>query len=513
MTDFRQLLPQSGQGGLFFQEALLFGFREESGGDGVGAEPEIGGVLSQKQPILRPAGEHAVGFRRAAGHEIINQHADIGFIAREDEVAFSSEAAGGIDSRHESLGGGLFVARSAIDLSGEVEARDAFGFQGAVELGWGAVVVFDGIARAEDFAGFEPLNRAEEGQLDRIGQARRDPVDVKFPGMEALRFQKDRMGGFFRKPHDLILDGRAIARADSFDDPAIHRGFVQVSPDDFVGFGVRSRQPAGNLFHVEHSIPPGIEGKEIVGVFFEEFGPVGEERGGRIAVLAGEGGEINASCEEASRGAGFEAFDGKAQFAEAITEGRGAIAHSAPGLLAKADVEESTEEGARGDHNRAGEVAEGEGGFEADDLIVFNKEAGDIALLEIEVRGVFQEGFEAELVGFFIALGAGGADARAFGSVEEAELDGCRVGIFGHDATEGIDFAHDVAFCQSANGRIAGHLADGVRILGEEKGRATEAGGGESGLHTGVTRSNDGDIVGFRIDEIAQSRGRMVSRA
>ena len=41
-------------------------------------EALIGVVGAQMQPVFRPAGEHPIGFTRAAGDEIINHNTHIG---------------------------------------------------------------------------------------------------------------------------------------------------------------------------------------------------------------------------------------------------------------------------------------------------------------------------------------------------------------------------------------------------------------------------------------------------
>ena len=121
--------------------------------------------------------------------------------------------------------------------------------------------------------------------------------------------------------------------------------------------------------------------------------------------------------------------------------------------------------------------------------------------MEIDARSGFQGMFDAELVGFFIALGSGGADGRAFTGIEHAELDAGGVCVQAHDAAEGVDFPDHVSFCQSTDGGVAGHSADGIEVLGENCDATAEAGGGKGGFDPGVAGANDEDIVGFRVDE------------
>ena len=63
------------------------------------------------------------------------------------------------------------------------------GFQRGTELGGGAVIVFDGVARAEDFGFFESGDGGEEGGLDFQREGGGDSVDVEFAGVAAFGFE------------------------------------------------------------------------------------------------------------------------------------------------------------------------------------------------------------------------------------------------------------------------------------------------------------------------------------
>ena len=43
-------------------------------------EPDVRVVLTQQQPILRPAGEHPVRFGATTRHQVIHHHAQISFV-------------------------------------------------------------------------------------------------------------------------------------------------------------------------------------------------------------------------------------------------------------------------------------------------------------------------------------------------------------------------------------------------------------------------------------------------
>ncbi len=51
-----------------------------------------------------------------------------------------------------------------------------------------------------------------------------------------------------------------------------------------------------------------------------------------------------------------------------------------------------------------------------------------------------------------------------------------------------------MTFANAADGRVAGHLADGIEILGEQKRAHTETGGCGSRFRPGVTAADYDDI-------------------
>ncbi len=75
---------------------------------------------------------------------------------------------------------------------------------------------------------------------------------------------------------------------------------------------------------------------------------------------------------------------------------------------------------------------------------------GQVAEQALHFQGVF----------VFIRLCPRPPDGRAFGAVEHAELNAGGIGGEAHQSAEGVDFADHLPLGQSADGGIAGHLAD-----------------------------------------------------
>ena len=79
--------------------------------------------------MLGAAGEHAIGFRRAAGDEVVHQHTYIGFIAARGPGLLLLHLPRGIDAGEQALGRRFFVTGGAVDLAGEVQAAYVLGLQ------------------------------------------------------------------------------------------------------------------------------------------------------------------------------------------------------------------------------------------------------------------------------------------------------------------------------------------------------------------------------------------------
>ena len=75
------------------------------------AEAQVGVVLAQEQAVFGAGGEHAVRLGGAFGDEIVNEDADVGFVAAEDDGAFALDPTDGVDAGDESLARRLLRSR------------------------------------------------------------------------------------------------------------------------------------------------------------------------------------------------------------------------------------------------------------------------------------------------------------------------------------------------------------------------------------------------------------------
>ncbi len=103
---------------------------------------------------------------------------------------------------------------------------------------------------------------------------------------------------------------------------------------------------------------------------------------------------------------------------------------------------------------------------------------------------VFQARTDCLLVQQPVGLRAGGAHRRAFARIEYTELDACFVSGDGHGAAQRVDFLDQMPFADTTDRRVAGHLPQGLDIVGEQQGIAAGPGGGERSLGPGVPAAN-----------------------
>ena len=250
----------------------------------------------------------------------------------------------------------------------------------------------------------------------------------------------------------------------------------------------------------------------------ERICQVAEEWWRFIAVLRLALGEVDALGEEAAGSSCLEAFDFETEFAQAVAECRNRIAESTPALVSQADMEQAAHKSAGCNHHGAAVEAQTEIGFHTLDAIFPHHEAGHVPLFHVQSWLALEERLHTELIRFLVALSAGCAHARALRGIQHAELDAGGVGVQTHRASEGVDLTNHVPLCQTADRGVAGHLPNCVGILSEQESFAAQPRGGHGGFYACMPRTDDDDIVGFWIDEVAQvtqsaSRARRVSFA
>ena len=175
----------------------------------------------------------------------------------------------------------------------------------------------------------------------------------------------------------------------------------------------------------------------------------------------------------------------------------------APGRdLALADMDQAAQEGAGGEHHGAGAEAAAVGGDDAGDRAVLDDQVLDRRLDHCEVRRGADRGLHRLAIELAVGLGAGPLHRRPLAPVQDAKLDAGGIGHPRHQAIERVDLADEMPLAEAADGRIAGHLADGGDAVGDERGHGAHARSRGRGLAAGMAAADDDDV------EIACRNGR-----
>ncbi|MCY1176948.1 hypothetical protein D9M73_172360 [compost metagenome] len=145
---------------------------------------------------------------------------------------------------------------------------------------------------------FHATDGADDVQLHIERQGSGNAVRIQLMGGQAFRLEEDLMAVLVGEAMDLVLDRRAVTRADAFDHTGVHRRTVEIRGDDLVGARVGVGDPATHLARVLV-----LRTKER------------HHRSRAIPRLFGHHREIHSASVDAWRSAGLQAADPQRQFA------------------------------------------------------------------------------------------------------------------------------------------------------------------------------------------------------
>ena len=240
--------------------------------------------------------------------------------------------------------------------------------------------------------------------------------------------------------------------------------------------------------------------------------------GGSSAGLHLQGVPVDGCLAQPRRRAGLEPAQSQPEPIQPLgqLEGRG-LAEAAGRDLLLAEVDQPVQERAGGQHHGAGARCRPSADDHAANPAVLDDQVLDAALDDLEIgRGADRRlhGLAVELA---VGLGARALHGRPLGAVEQPELDAGRVGHPAHQAVQGIDLAHQMALAEPADGRIAGHLADGREGMRDERGARAHARRRRRRLAAGVAAAHydhielgvghRSEFPGFRADPNAPAAG------
>jgi hypothetical protein len=278
---------------------------------------------------------------------------------------------------------------------------------------------------------------------------------------------------------DLVLDARAVARPDAFDDPGEHRAAVEARADDPVRLLVGVRDPARHLPRMLLGPTEKAEHRNRI----------------EVARLLLQSCEVDAAAVDARRRSGLQPALRQLQLLQPKRQAHGRWVARAPGgMVLQPDVDAAVEKGPGGEHHRARAKAQPELRHRADDSVAFEHQVVHRLLEEPQPRLVLQPPADRSAIQHAIGLRPRGANGRALRAVEDPELDAGLVGRLGHRAAQRIDLLHQVAFADAADRRVAAHLPQGLDVVAQQQRRAAHARRRQRRLGAGMATADDDDV-------------------
>ena len=171
-----------------------------------------------------------------------------------------------------------------------------------------------------------------------------------------------------------------------------------------------------------------------------------------------------------------------------------AITDAATGLFRLANQYAATEEGANGQYHGACMKRLALSGNNSRGPTTLDDEVVDRRLDHLEVFLAQDQAPDRVAIQLAVGLGARRAYGRALRCVERTELNARPVDGLRHGASKSVDFLRQVALADTADGRVAAHLADGFNAVSQQQRTRTGTRRGQRGLGACMSATDDDDV-------------------
>ncbi len=126
---------------------------------------------------------------------------------------------------------------------------------------------------------------------------------------------------------------------------------------------------------------------------------------------------------------------------------------------------------------------------------VSNKDLFNESLLHLEIRLPLENTLHETPVTSLIVLRSCSLNCRPLFHIQRARLYGREIGDLGHFAAQNIHLLDKMPLSQSSNGGRTRHVCHSVEVDGENQRLAAHPSGGQCGLATRMTGSDNDDII------------------
>ena len=259
----------------------------------------------------------------------------------------------------------------------------------------------------------QAADRAHQLELHVERQAGRDAVRIDLVRRQPLGLEEDLMARLAREAMDLVLDRRAVARADALD----HARCTSASDPD-----------PPRMISCVRSLVCVIQHGSCRGCMSRR--PRKENTGsGSSPGCSLHDREVDAVAVEARRRPGLQAPDRQLQLAQPRRERDGRRIARAPRLVVlQADMDQPGKEGPGGQHDRAPAKRKPELRDDADHAVALEQNVVHRLLEQRQIRLVLEARADRLLVEHPVGLRAGRAHRRPLGRIQGPELDARLVG-------------------------------------------------------------------------------------
>ena len=290
------------------------------------------------------------------------------------------------------------------------------------------------------------------------------------------------MAAAILEAHHLVLDRRAVAGTDALDPARIHRRAIEILADHAMGLAGRSGQMTVDLGRDD---PVRQEGKRCRRI---------------ITRLFGQTRPVDRPAIEPRRRPRLQPPEPEPCLVEPVRETeRRRIPDTAGRDPALADMDHAPKERARGEHDTGRAIGLPVFGHDARDPATCHDQIVDPALDHVEAMQVQDLALHGHAVECPVGLGARTSHRRSLAPVEQAELNARRIRHPSHQPVKRIDLAHEMSLAQSADCRVAGHLANSRDLVGDENRARAMTGRRGRGLAAGMAAADHDHIIcGFR---------------
>ncbi len=174
---------------------------------------------------------------------------------------------------------------------------------------------------------------------------------------------------------------------------------------------------------------------------------------------------------------------------------RGEIAGAARRIVLHPDMHEALQERAGGEDYRRRLEDLANLRLDAAHRAVLDDQALDARLPHLQIRRSLEHALAARAIRGLVGLRTPRTHGGSLARIQKSKLDSGLVGRQAHLAAERVNLADQVALADTADRRVARHLADMVEVEREHQRARTHPGRSQRGFDTGMAGTDDDNVV------------------